>query len=436
MSEFRMPSLGADMEAGTLVEWMRQPGDRVQRGDAIAAVETQKGAIEIETFDSGVLEDIRVKVGERVPVGTVLAIIRGEGEGAAPAAGEPAELASPPAAMMAPTAAPTAAPMQHPMAAPIATAAPPALAPARLAARVAPPPPVAVAAAKITPAALRRAQEFGLDLAALRPGGDGVIGLREVEAAAGAPMATEAAHAAATTPAPSAMPALPAAKPSLDLDEMRGAIGAAMAHSWREIPHYFVSSTIDLSAMLAWLERGNAQRAVPERLHYAVPLIKAVALALKATPALNGIHGERGFEPAAHVHLGIAIAMRGGGLIAPAILDADTRSLPDLMAQLDDLVARVRGGRLRSSEMTAGTATLTNLGEGTADAVQPVIYPPQVAIIGCGQILERAWAHDGALSARRAMTVTVGGDHRVSDGRAAAKFLTLVDDLLQHPERL
>ena len=285
---------------------------------------------------------------------------------------------------------------------------------------------------KLSPAAMRRALELGVDLARVQPGADGVIGLREVEAAHAA-VATGAVRAAAATVAP-----LPqaSAKIGLDLDEMRKAIAAAMTRAWREIPHYYVSSTLDLTPMLAWLERENAQRPMPERLHYAVPLIKAVALALKATPALNGHHGEHGFEPAAQVHLGIAIAMRGGGLIAPAILDADTRNLSDLMAQLGDLVARVRGGRLRSSELSAGTATLTNLGEGTADAVQPVIYPPQVAIIGCGQIVERAWARDGALSARRTMTVAVGGDHRVSDGRSAAKFLTRLDDLLQHPERL
>jgi len=227
-----------------------------------------------------------------------------------------------------------------------------------------------------------------------------------------------------------------AARPGLDLDEMRKAIAAAMARSWREIPHYHVSSILDLTPLLAWLEHGNAQRPVAERLHYAAPLIKAVALALKAVPVLNGHYGEGGFVPSASVHLGIAVAMRGGGLIAPAILDADRLPLADVMAALNDLVARVRGGRLRSGEMTASTATLTNLGEGTADAVQPVIYPPQVAIIGCGQVIERAWAHDGALSARRSMAVSVGGDHRVSDGRSAAKFLTRLDDLLQHPEQL
>lgn len=431
MSEFTMPSLGADMEAGTLVEWMRRPGDRVHRGDAIAAVETQKGAIEIEVYETGVLDRILVQVGERVPVGTVLAIIRAEGEGEDVAGSLPAGKAPP----VLPT---TAVP-------PLVAVAP--VAPVMAAAPVQPAAPVvpaipATPAAKITPAAMHRAQELGVDLATVRAGPDGVIGLREVEAAHVAPAGTKPVETTAVGKAPQAPasivpPAVRAVvKPGLDLDEMRKAIAAAMAHSWREIPHYFVGSTLDLTPMLDWLQRENAQRPMAERLHYAVPLIKAVALALKATPALNGHYGDRGFEPADHVHLGIAIAMRGGGLIAPAILDADTRTLSELMAHLDDLVARVRGGRLRGSEMTAGTATLSNLGEETADILQPVIYPPQVAIIGCGQIAERAWARDDALSARRTMMITVGGDHRVSDGRIAAKLLRRLDELLQHPERL
>ena len=287
---------------------------------------------------------------------------------------------------------------------------------------------------KVTPAAMRRALELGLDLARVQAGDDGVIGLREVEA--GATLASSP-----PTPSPASQPSVKpsqarTAKGGLDLDEMRKAIAAAMARSWREIPHYFVSSTLDLSPMLSWLQGENARRAIPQRLHYAVPLIKAVALALKATPVLNGHYGERGFEPAAAVNLGIAVAMRGGGLIAPAILDADALDLDTLMASLNDLVARVRGGRLRGSELSASTATLTNLGEDTADALQPIIYPPQVAIIGCGQVAERPWAQGDALSARRTMTITVGGDHRVSDGRSAAAFLRRIDDLLRQPERL
>lgn len=388
-----MPSLGADMDVGTLVEWMKHPGDHVTRGDAIAAVETQKGVIEIEVFETGILDDIRVQVGQRVPVGTVLAVIRTGNE--APAAQTVAEK---PAAAARPT------PPVAPVAAAVSSVTP--------------------AGAKITPAARRRALELHLDLLALRAGADGVIGLREVEASRAAPAAT------------ASRPPGAAAKPGIDMSEMRKAIAAAMAKSWREIPHYFVSSTIDVEPMLAWLERENARRSMPERLHYAALLIKATALALKAVPVLNGHRVNDVFAPSSQVHLGIAIAMRGGGLIAPAILDADTLDLADVMTHLDDLVVRVRGGRLRSSEMTAATATFSNLGEDTADTLQPVIYPPQVAIVGCGRIVERAWAEHAVLSTRRTMVVTVGGDHRVSDGRAAARFLGHLNELLQHPERL
>ena len=423
MSEFKMPSLGADMEAGTLVEWMKQPGDRVERGEVIAAVETQKGAIEIEVFETGVLEKILVEVGQRAPVGTVLAVIRAEGaeEAVAPApAVSPVSLPSPAPSPMAPTA-PSVATTVAAQVGRAASAMPP----------VAPVAVLAPGALKITPAAMRRALELGIELARVQPGADGVIGLREVEAVVSAP------SPAPEAPAPAAQaPREREARGGLDLDEMRKAIAAAMSRSWREIPHYFVSSTLDLSPMLDWLQRENAQRSVLQRLHYSVPLIKAAALALKATPALNGHYGADGFEPAKSVNLGIAVAMRGGGLIAPAILDTDTLDLDTLMERLNDLVARVRGGRLRSSELSASTATISNLGEDTADTLQPIIYPPQVAIIGCGRIAERPWAQDDALSARRTLTVTVGGDHRVSDGRSAANFLHRLDDLLRQPERL
>jgi pyruvate dehydrogenase E2 component (dihydrolipoamide acetyltransferase) len=386
MSEFRMPSLGADMDAGTLVEWMKRPGDHVGRGDAIAAVETQKGTIDIEAYETGILDDIRVQVGQRVPVGTVLAVIRAGDEAAAATAAKPS-VATRPLPQVPPPTAPVLAP--------------------------------APAGTRVTPAARRRAQELHLDMLAVRAGPDGVAGLREIEAARGEPPPRGAG-----------------ARPGLDMTEMRKAIAAAMARSWRDIPHYFVSTTIDVEPMLAWLERENAQRPVSGRLHYAAVLAKAVALALKAAPALNGHRTGDVFTPSAQVHLGIAVAMRGGGLIAPAILDADTLDLAEVMARLDDLVVRVRGGRLRSSEMTAATATFSNLGEDTADTLQPVIYPPQVAIVGCGRIVGRAWAEHAALSVRRTMVVTVGGDHRVSDGRAAARFLAHLDELLHHPERL
>jgi pyruvate dehydrogenase E2 component (dihydrolipoamide acetyltransferase) len=431
MSEFKMPSLGADMEAGTLVEWMKQAGDRVERGEVIAAVETQKGAIEIEVFETGVLEKILVEVGQRASVGTVLAVIRAEGAGepVAPAPALPPVSSPTPSPSPLPTPSPSPAPAPAP--APVATSAVAADLQAAPIVQTAPVAARSPGAPKITPAAMRRALELGIELARVHPGADSVIGLREVEAAAAT------ASPAPEAPVPAArLPREREARGGLDLDEMRKAIAAAMSRSWREIPHYFVSSTLDLSPMLDWLQRENARRSVLQRLHYSAPLIKAAALALKATPVLNGHYGERGFEPSASVNLGIAVAMRGGGLIAPAILDADALDLDTLMERLNDLVARVRGGRLRSSELSASTATISNLGEDTADTLQPIIYPPQVAIIGCGRIAERPWAQDDALSARRTLTVTVGGDHRVSDGRSAANFLHRLDDLLRHPERL
>lgn len=388
MIEFRMPSLGADMEAGTLVEWLKKPGDALKHGDIIAVVETQKGAIEIEVFNDGVLDQTLTDLGEKVPVGRVIATIRAENEAPGPA----------PRAAVHETATEKAVP---------ATAA---LEPVRR-----PQIPAAPAArVQVTPAARRRAQQLGIDLAAVEPGPGGVVGIDQIEASR---------H-------------VPKGRPGIAFDEMRHAIAAAMAKSHREIPHYYVTSMIDVSRLMSWLEAENARRSVPARLIYAVPLMRAAALALKRTPELNGHYEGGKFEPATHINMGVAVAMRGGGLIAPAILEAETLAMDDLMEKLRDLIARVRGGRLRSSELSQGTVTVSNLGEETADAVMPLIYPPQVAIIGCGQIADRPWADEGKVVVRRTLMVSVAGDHRVSDGRCAAQFLTHFQQLLHSPEKL
>ena len=376
-----MPSLGADMEDGTLVEWLKKPGDSLTRGDIMAVVETQKGAIEIEVFHDGVLEETLAKPGTKLPVGALMAIIRTAGETLA-------ERPPPPAALAA-----AAAP------APIGTV-PAALPPAQ-------------AAYRVTPAARRAAEARHLALASLLPGPDGIIGLRELAA-------------------------VPAARPSKPggFDEMRKAIGAAMARSKREIPHYYVSSAIDLARMMAWLSATNSERAVAARLLPLVPILKACALALVKVPELNGHYLDERFIPATRVKMGVGIAMRGGGLIAPAIDSMESLGLADLMARLQDLTARVRGGRLKSSELIDATITLSSLGEGSADALLPIIYPPQVAIIGMGRIAERPFAVDGAVALSMSASVTVAGDHRVSDGRSAARFLNLVQSLLDKPEAL
>ncbi|HVM81987.1 MAG TPA: dihydrolipoamide acetyltransferase family protein [Stellaceae bacterium] len=379
MAEFRMPSLGADMVAGTLVEWLRRPGDRVRRGDIVAVVETQKGAIEIEIFQDGVIERLLVEVGTTVPVGTPLALVSGIGVGA-PAAPTPPPL-RPEAVVQAPA---PRVPIPGPQ----------------------------VGRPLASPAARRIAQQFGVDLRALRgTGPGGAIVSADVEQAAKAPR-------------------------RFDPAEMRRAIGAAMARSKREIPHYYLSTTIDITVAQRWMEARNAERPPPQRLLLAAPLLKAVALALRGSPELNGYHGERGFEPSPAIHIGVAIAIRGGGLMAPAIHDVDKLGVDELMAKLRDLGMRARSGGLRSSELSDSTITVTNIGERGVEAVFGIIYPPQVALVGLGKPMERPAVIEGKVLPRRTIVATLSADHRASDGHRGALFLAEMDRLLQAPEQL
>jgi pyruvate dehydrogenase E2 component (dihydrolipoamide acetyltransferase) len=378
-----MPMLGADMQAGTLVAWRKRPGDRVRRGEIVADVETEKGLIEVEIFVTGVIERILVEPGRTVPVGTVLAMIREEG---APAAAAPP--AGPP---------PPAAPPE--VAAPVPTA-PPAPARERL---------------RISPAARALAARLGVDPAALRgTGPEGAITLEDVQRAAA--------------------PARPSA-PDRQA-QLRQTIAAAMARAKREIPHYYLASAIDMHAALGWLAAENARRPVPERLLCAALLLKAAALALREVPELNAVWAGNRVVPSPAVHLGIAISLRDGGLVAPALHDADRQSLDELMRRLRDLVRRTRAGSLRSSELSDPTITVTNLGEQGVDTVFGIIYPPQVAIVGFGRVVERPWSVAGQIVSRPVVTATLSADHRVTDGHRGGRFLAAVERLLHEPARL
>jgi pyruvate dehydrogenase E2 component (dihydrolipoamide acetyltransferase) len=218
---------------------------------------------------------------------------------------------------------------------------------------------------------------------------------------------------------------------------MRTAIAAAMARSKREIPHYYLATSIDVTPAQDWLAKANEARPVTERLLFGVLLLKAVALALREHPAFNGIWSEDGFQPGDGVHVGMAIALRGGGLIAPAIRETDRKSLDELMAALKDLVARARGFRLRSSELSDATITVTSLGDQGVDQVIGVIYPPQVALIGFGRPAARPWVgDDGAVTVRTVLSASLSADHRVTDGHQGALFLAAIDKLLQEPDKL
>jgi len=402
-----MPILGSDMTAGTLLAWRKQPGDTVRRGDVIAEVETDKADIEVESFQSGVLEQILVQPGEKVPVGTPLAILREEG---APAGAPSAPAAPPSKTTPAPSPAPTAV-------------APPAPAPA-----VGPPaasPPRAAGPARVTPVARKLAADLGVDLATVVGSGPGGrIQERDIRDAA----------AARVTPPPTPPPAV--AVPADRQARMRQAIAAAMARSSREIPHFHLASTIDLSRALAWLADENARRGVADRLLYGVLLLKAVARAVRAVPELNGVWGDGAVVPNPDVHVGVAISLRGGGLVAPALHQTDTLSLDELMRQFRDLVQRARAGSLRSSELADPTITVTSLGDQGVEQVLGLIYPPQVALVGFGKVVERPWVVEGQVVPRSVIVASLAADHRVVDGHRGSVFLTTLDRLLQEPGAL
>jgi pyruvate dehydrogenase E2 component (dihydrolipoamide acetyltransferase) len=217
---------------------------------------------------------------------------------------------------------------------------------------------------------------------------------------------------------------------------MRQAIAKAMSRSNAEIPHYYLSTPINMTPALAWLAELNAKRSIKERVLPAALLIRAVVKALEAVPELNGFWQEGRQQISRSINPGIAIALRKGGLITPALLNAQQMGLDETMRALDDLITRTRAGKLRGSEMTQQTVTITNLGDLGVERVYGVIYPPQVAIVGMGRITDTPWAEGDALSVRKVMQATIAGDHRATDGRTGALFLERLNDLLQKPEEL
>ena len=508
MSVFRMPSLGADMDEGTVLEWLVRPGDVVQKGDIVAVVDTAKSAVDVETFDGGVVQSILVEVGEKVPVGTPLAEIAAAGAESAgtgpaepgsaepePAKSEPEPAKRAPAkrapakhpgrgkkrprgAPAAPVAAEpaAAAPKARPdaLASPVvrhfahtsgvdlaavhgtgpggrithddvqraaasaqpdaaASAQPDAAASAQLAAAA-----PTGGRARVSPYARRRARELGVDPADLVAAalGSGPVTARAVEAAASASGRPGGSTRRAAPTSPAAASAATGSTAAERAAAMRAAIATLMSRSKREVPHYYLTETFDLSTAAEWLRRRNEGLPVRERLVMAALLAKATAVAARRVPQLNGFWLEDGFRPAESVHLGVAVSLRGGGLVTPAIHDADTVALPDLMAALRDVVERARRGVLHRAELTDGTLTMTNLGERGAESVLGVIFPPQVALVGFGRVVERPMAVGGLIGVHPTVAATLSADHRASDGHVGGTFLAAIGELLERPEDL
>jgi pyruvate dehydrogenase E2 component (dihydrolipoamide acetyltransferase) len=385
------------MESATLIEWLAVPGDQIKRGDLIAVVETDKGAIEIEVFEDGVLERYLVALDSEVAVGEPLAEIR-TGLVEQDDLSQRADATEPSADQTGMTAEPV-------MPAPVVST-----------------PPVPLAGQRVSPAARQLAAEHGVDISALQGSGPaGAVVYADVQAAVGLGQ-TGAVKEAATED--------PAAK-------MRRAIAAAMARGKREIPHYYLSTTVDVEAAMLWLAEVNAQKPPAERILAPALFIKASALALSKFGEFNGAYVDDTYSASPRINVGVAIAIRGGGLVAPAIHDTDQLSLDQLMAGLRDLTQRVRAGRYRASEFRDPTVTVTSLGDRGVESVFGIIYPPQVACIGFGKVVDRPWSMaDRGIVSRQTVTINLSADHRVSDGRRGALLLNTIAELLNNPQQL
>ena len=482
--------MGADMDEGTLLEWLVKPGDTVHRGDIVAVVDTAKSAVEVECFADGVVEALVADPGQVVPVGGVLARLGENGQpagrsGAAPAGAAPTP-SRPPAKSRKQQREPQ--PEQQ-----------------RELTREQPREPALTSMTAPAPSPLvrHRAHELGIDLATLHGSGeDGVVHRQDIEELAHrpvsrprvSPLARRLAEAAgvdlATVSGTGAGGAIraddirrvtargtPGAEAVSDREttgqavggdapdrtagsttgsaatggtagggtaegraagqraaDMRKSIAALMSRSKREIPHYYLSTTVDLHRTSEWMRERNRELPVGERLVPSAALLLAAARAVREVPELNGHWVDDGFRPAKDVDLGLILSLRSGCLLVPVIKAADTLDVSQVMALMRDLTRRARAGRLRGSELSQPSFSVSNLGDQGVESVIGVIYPPQVALVGFGAVTQRPWAVEGLLGIRPVVTVTLAADHRATDAATGARLLKAIDRILQTPE--
>lgn len=417
MGKFIMPSLGSQMIEARLIKWLVKPGDSVSRGDIIGEIDTEKGLIDIEVFEDGVISELVAKEGEVIPVGSVMAVINGHGtevqaekeqkERVMEAEKEPGLKAERDYQAVKGESARQNGDMQQADRQSIEK-------PRRI---------------KASPLARRVAEDLNVDLGRVKGSGiDGAIHKKDVEA-----FAQKADQGRALD---RDMKTDEKVSPIDVQRSMRRSIAAAMSRSNREIPHYYLESEIDMKSSLDWLEETNKQRPVGERILPPVLLIKAVANSLAEIPELNGFWTDDEMHIEEGIHIGFAVSLRRGGLVIPAILNADMKTPDDIRKEFLDMIVRAREGHLRSRELSSATITITSLGERGAEKVYGVIYPPQVALVGFGAIVHKPRAVNDAIGIRPVIHTVLAGDHRATDGHTGSRFLERLNEQLQHPEHL
>jgi pyruvate dehydrogenase E2 component (dihydrolipoamide acetyltransferase) len=393
-----MPRLSDTMEDGVIIAWHKNIGDRVERGEIIAEIETDKAIMELEAYDEGILESRLAGEGDRVPIGVPIAII-GDGSGA--------------------SAAPSAAPPAPPTSAPAVSAGAPASRPAPAAPSQNRP--------KASPLARKVADEHGVDLATVNgTGPSGRIIRKDVDAAARRDEST----------------VVPSAPKDGDYDEvplttLQRVAAKRLAESKQNAPHFYLTAAVDVTELLAFRKTVNdsLQAADGPKVSVNDFLVRAVASALRANPGVNVSFGGDTLLRHHGVHIGIAVAVEAG-LVVPVVRDADRKSVSQIATETKEKAERARIGKLRADEMTGGTFTISNLGMYGIEQFSAVINPPEAAILAVGAATDELRLADGQVVARKILRVTLSADHRAIDGATGAIFLRDLTALLENPLRI
>ena len=412
-----MPKLSDAMEEGRLLTWLKQEGDRIQAGDVLASIETDKAEIELEAFAGGVLRKRLVAEGSAVPVGQLIAVIAEPDEdisallgGAAPAPASPAGQPAP-------------APAERPAEA----SAPPAPAEAKPAPAAAPPASAETGWIPASPIARRMAREAGIELAKLKGSGPGG---RIIERDVEAHLAHQRSHLGGAE-----IPAADREFEEKDLSTMRRTIAARMVQSKAPIPHFTATVEVDMGAAEELRRSLNTIEVGGEKLSINHILLKATALALTRHPAINAQYHDGRVRLFARAHIGVAVALEEG-LIVPVVRECDRKSLGEIARETKGLVERARSRKLRPEEYTGGTFAISNLGMFEVVEFTAVIDPAHGAILAVGAIEEKPVVVGGQIAVRKRMRLTGSFDHRIIDGAQGAAFLQGLKKILENPVQL
>jgi pyruvate dehydrogenase E2 component (dihydrolipoamide acetyltransferase) len=424
-----MPKLSDTMEEGRILRWLKQEGDRVETGQALAEVETDKATVEMEAYTNGTLRKVLAPQGETVKVGSLIAVIAAPDEdisaivaegGRQQAASDATPPPGPPAAAAAPSPASSPQPARPGVPRPGRAAAPVRPADGRRTYRA-------------SPLAVRMAAEAGVDLRAIEGSGpQGRIVKRDIEAAmAGAQQVAPRAEAAERGPIARAVLVREGAPEyeEVELSPMRRTIARRLVQSKAPVPHFYL--TIDAGMDRAW-EAYRALRDEKSSITITDIVIKAVAMALRRHPEMNASFAGDRVRRYTRVHIGLAVAV-DEGLITPVIRDADLKTLEEISAESKALAEQARARRLQPHEYTGATFSISNLGMMGIEEFAAVINPPEAAILAVGAVRQAPVVENGTIRIGYRMKVTLSIDHRVADGAMGARFLQTLRRLLENP---